>query len=122
MFVKKRSKSGTLFAARVKEAPVVPLIEKVLNVRSLVGFDRFEARFDDLPNGTAEFKLNQPVRVKSNPNKSGSAFSQMVEFAIFGGYLDTADGIKALVVYTERENDDGSFDYGLVMLSQIRAS
>lgn len=119
MFVKRRVPSSRLLPARPKDqAPTVD--SNVLKVREILGFDRFEAFHENLPEGTPVFKVTQPVRVKTNPNKSGSAFSQMTEYAVFGGYLDTAEGVKALVVYTERENDDGSFDHGLVKITQVR--
>lgn len=94
-------------------------------VREQIQFDKFkldmtslsadeEAELDSVPN------LDTGVLVKTNPNKSGSAFSMMKEHAILAGFMRTDFGIKALVVFTERPNDDGSFDFGFVKLSQLK--
>ena len=66
-------------------------------------------------------ELDSGCKVKTNPNKSGSAFAAMYEHAILAGYMRCYDGkIKALVVYTERQNDDESYDYGFVPLSNFK--
>lgn len=65
-------------------------------------------------------KMDTGCEVRVNPNRSGSAFAQMTELAILAGYIRTDFGIKALIVWTERPNDNGTYDFGFVPLSSFK--
>ena len=84
-------------------------------LRAAIGFERFECKDNKLP-----YKVGDKVRVKTHVNRSGSAFSQMAEEAIFGGYVETTEGLKALVMMTEREDDKGNYDYLVVPTNHLR--
>lgn len=95
-------------------------------VRDRINFRAFALdRSDMTKEERAQLKLlpriDSPCLVKTNPNRSGSAFAQMKEHAILAGYMRSRDqSIRALVIYTERQDDLGDYDFGLVALSQIR--
>ena len=94
--------------------------------RERIHFSQFAVTADSLSKDEVELlarlpELDTGCKVRTNPNKSGSAFSQMWEMGILAGFVRTDDGsLKALVVYTERPNDDGSYDFGFVALSKFK--
>jgi hypothetical protein len=98
--------------------------DAIETTRSRSGFARFELVN---PSPAAQESLarfpgaGEMCRVMLNPNRSGSAFSSMWEFAAIAGFLETADGLKAMVVFTEREADDGNYDWAFVPITSLRA-
>lgn len=88
----------------------------IQSLRLKLAFATYEcAQPDDCP-----FGIDDQVSVRVHPTKSGSAYAQMSEPARVGGFIDTIEGTKALVMFTEREDDQGDLDYELVLLSQLR--
>lgn len=51
-------------------------------------------------------KLFSVCRLRMHPKARSSAYGQMWEYVMVGGYTQTPDGIKALVIFTERESAD----------------
>lgn len=96
------------------------------SVRQRINFERFQLDITTLSLAEVDLLLSVPevdtgCRIKKMPNRSGSAFSQMTELGIVAGFMRSSDeSIKVLVVYTERPNDDGSYDFGFVNLSQVK--
>jgi hypothetical protein len=95
-------------------------------VRNAINFHKFELDTSTLSIEENDLLLSLPqvdsvCVIKTNPNKSGSAFAQMKEYGIIAGFMRGHDkSIRVLVVYTERPNDDGTFEYGFVSPSQIK--
>jgi hypothetical protein len=98
--------------------------EALEQVKDSIGFARFELVN---PSPAAQESLarfpgaGEMCRVMLNRNRSGSAFSSMWEFAAIAGFVETADGLKAMVVFTEREADDGNYDWAFVPITSLRA-
>lgn len=94
--------------------------------RDRIHFSQFAVTADSLSSEEVEAiarlpELDTGCKVRVNPNKSGSAFSQMWEMGILAGFVRSGSGaINALVVFTERPNDDGSYDFGFVPLSRFK--
>ncbi len=94
--------------------------------RERIRFNQFAVTAESLsPDEVAALarlpELDTGCKVRTNPNRSGSAFAQMWEMGILAGFVRTDDGtLKALVVFTERPNDDGSYDFGFVALSKFK--
>jgi hypothetical protein len=60
-------------------------------------------------------------RVKLQPNAKSSAYGQMWEYAVVAGFMQGQDDIKALVIFTEREDaDTNEYDWSFVAISQLR--
>ncbi len=95
-------------------------------VRNAINFHKFELDLSTLSVEEIDLLLSLPqvdsgCTIKTNPNKSGSAFSRMKEYGIIAGFMRGHDkSIRVLVVYTERPNDDDTFEYGFVSTSQIK--
>jgi hypothetical protein len=96
-------------------------------VRESINFHKFELDTSTLSLEEIDLLLSLPqvdsgCVIKTNPNnKSGSAFAQMREYGIIAGFMRGHDAsIRVLVVYTERPNADGTFQYGFVACSQIK--
>lgn len=93
-------------------------------IKARIGFERFELKLNA---ATREQKLllaskpspGRPCRVKLFSDAK-SAYGQMWEYAVVGGYIESDRGIKAFVIFTERENADGDEDFGFVDLRQIK--
>jgi hypothetical protein len=96
------------------------------SIRQRINFDAFKLDTETLSIYEIDLLLSIPevdtgCRIKKVNNKSGSAFSQMSELGIVAGFMRSSDeSIKVLVVYTERPNDDGSYDFGFVGLGQVK--
>lgn len=91
-------------------------------IKERVGFSRFEIVNPSpaLQENLARFpKVGYLCRVRLNKNKTGSAFSAMWEFAAVAGYMETADGLKAMVVFTERESADADLDWAFVPVATL---
>ena len=94
--------------------------------RTKIEFDKFKLQPEDLSVEEIDLLLSIPevdsgCRVRRAKNKSGSAFDQMWELGIVCGFMRGADkSIRVLVVYTERPEADGSYDFGFVAIDQIR--
>ena len=95
-------------------------------VRERIEFDKFKLDPSSLTVEEIDMLLHLPEMdagclVRTNPpNKSGSAFSQMYEHCILAGFMRSGFSIKALVVHTERQDADGSYDYSMVPLNHIK--
>lgn len=112
--------------AKVKTLPTTYYVDGIAQrVRDSINFEKFAVQVTELTKEEINLLLTLPqvdsgCLVRTNPNKSGSAFSQMKEHAIIAGFMRGSTGtIRALVVYTERPDDD-SYEYGFVDLSQIK--
>ena len=95
-----------------------------LEVREAINFDQFKLDPALITNQERDQLLRIPQLdsgcvVRTHPTKSGSAFSQMEEPAILAGLIRADEGIKALVVFTERPVKT-RYDFGFVSLNQIR--
>ena len=66
-------------------------------------------------------KVTEECRVKHSLLSVKSAFGGMWEYAVICGYTNTMDGLKALVLFTERELVDGDYDWALVPVAQIKS-
>ncbi len=88
----------------------------IYSLRAKLAFSNYECPRPE----SSPFEISDRVVVRVHPTKSGSAFGQMTEPAIVGGYVDTIDGVKVLVMYIDREDLYGEFDYELVLLRQVR--
>lgn len=92
------------------------------HLKERVGFTRFEI---SIPSPEVEAVLAQLpevghlCRVRLNKNKTGSAYSSMWEYAAVAGYTETADGLKAMVVFTERESADKDHDWAFVPVAAL---
>ena len=95
---------------------------EIERLKEHIGFERFElvnpspAARESLARFPA---VGEMCRV-SNKNKTGSAFSSMWEYAAIAGFLETADGLKAMVVFTERESADDGYDWAFVPVTTLR--
>lgn len=88
----------------------------IQSLRAKLAFGTYECKQPvDCP-----FAINEVVSVRVHPTKSGSAYGGMAEPARVGGFIDTVEGTKALVMFTDREDDRGDYDYELVLVSQLR--
>ncbi len=94
-------------------------------VRTKIKFEKFSIQPDDLSLEEIDLLLSLPevdtgCRVRRAKNKSGSAFDQMWEMGIVCGFMRGSDkSLRVLVVYTERPEADGSYDFGFVATSQV---
>jgi hypothetical protein len=94
--------------------------------RERIGFDPFGLDMTSLTREERESlalipSMDEGCKIRTNPNRSGSAFAQMYEHGILAGLMRSHDGtIKALVVYTERQNDDNTYDHGFIPLSHFK--
>lgn len=99
----------------------------IAGVRARVMFDKFELT-DQEANQLERDQLNKLpatgnaciARTHGN-NKSGSAFCQIQEQALVGGYMRTADGLKALIVFSDRPKDEnGYYDFAFLPVAQVK--
>jgi hypothetical protein len=94
-------------------------------VRLSINFAKFAVTPEDLTSEEVDLLLTLPesdtgCRIRQAKNKSGSAFQQMWELGIVCGFMRGSEGnLRVLVVYTERPNADGSYDFGFVDTKQV---
>ena len=94
-------------------------------VRNRIGFDRFELDLSSLSRDQRDVmrkypKVGAPARVKLHPQAKSSAYGQMWEYVLVAGYMQGDQGVKALVIFTEREDDQGELDFAFVDVNQIK--
>ena len=93
-------------------------------VRDAINFEQYAVPVSELSTQEIDLLLTLPqvdsgCMVRVNPNKSASAFAQMKEHALIGGFMRGSQGnLRVLVIYTERP-DGNNFEYGFVDPSQI---
>jgi hypothetical protein len=99
----------------------------IAGVRARVLFEKFEMTDKD----ASQDELDQLSRLPSvgtaciarthGNNKSGSAFCQIQEQALVGGYLRTPDGLKALIVFHDRpKSEEGYYDFAFLLVAQVK--
>lgn len=99
---------------------------KIVSLKDRIGFGRFELDYTALSDAQQHIlsslpKAGRHCRVRRAGPKTASAYCQMWEFAVIGGYMQSADGVKALVLFTEREDaDTDELDWAFVCVSSIR--
>ena len=99
---------------------------KIDSLKDRIGFERFELDYTALSEAQQRVlavlpKAGQRCRVRRAGPKTASAYCQMWEFAVIGGYMQSVDGVKALVLFTEREDaDTDELDWAFVCVSSIR--
>lgn len=95
-------------------------------VRDAVNFDSHELDYRRLTDEQrlllqAKPKTGSKCRVRRNPNARSSAYGQMWEFGEVCGYMQSAEGVRALVIFTEREDADcDAPEWAFVELACVR--
>lgn len=93
--------------------------------RARIGFSKYEL---DLTSCTIE-ELNAlllcpeegtPCRVFPSTCCAGSAFAQMNEPALNGGFLRTDEGLKVLAIFTERPVVDCKYEFGFYLIARVK--
>ena len=69
----------------------------------------------------AKPKTGSKCRVSRNPKARSSAYGQVWEFGEVCGYMQSAEGVRALVILTEREDADcDAPEWAFVELACVR--
>ena len=108
----------------MKNTVGVHVAETISKVRTLLNFDKFSLLATDATNEEHEsmsaFHISSRCMVKTHKAVKGSAFSGMSEAGLVAGYMRGNESLMVLVVYTERPDDLGGYDWGIVEFSQLR--
>lgn len=94
-------------------------------VRARIGFAKFELDITTCTLDELVLMINTPeegTACKAYPNApvAGSAFSQMYEHALHGGFIRCPSGIKVLVIYTERPATWHGYEFEMLPLERIK--
>ncbi len=97
----------------------------ILNIKLKTNFARYECLVECMSKQLLDQVAHLPsvgnlCQVRLHPEAKSSAFSQMWEPAILGGYIESEQGLKALVIFTEREDADGDEDFEFVPVAVLR--
>ncbi len=95
-------------------------------VRDAVNFDRYELDYRHLNDEQKAVLAGKPkagskCRVRRHPKARSSAYGQMWEFGEVCGYMPSGDSVRALVIFTEREDADSTAaEWAFVEIASIR--
>ena len=99
--------------------------EIIAQVRARMDFTKYELDITQCSLDELVAMINTPeegsmCRAYANSPVAGSAFSQIHEYAIHGGYIRCDTGIKVLVIYTERPRSWSGYEFALLPMERIK--